>query len=365
MEAEAPLFGSDQAAWLDRLATEHENLRSAITWVLERELHESVARMLAALRRYWMIRADPAECLGWLRPLLDDGRLSLATRGRALVAAAILGCYQDPTTGEAWAQGAVEVGEALGDQPLVVEALGLVAANSYFSGKPDAAAGDRAASLAAELDDDVLKGWALLCSALAHYEHAAARDRALEDALEATATSGDLWVRSLVAGNLANAYVPDPARAQKAFTEAIRLEEVLGTSDAINKANLSWLLLDVGDTPQARVWVSRALRATGRTVYSSLAALDCAAAYACATQHWDRAAQLCGFIDQMARQSGIGVYGDKAQSGPSDSLTDRASLRTSLGEAYDPTYRVGTAMDWGDALRLARGIAAEPQEWDV
>ena len=59
--AEAEQFGSDQAAWLDRLGLEHDNLRVALRWAAEREDLETGFRLGAALWHFWAARGHATE----------------------------------------------------------------------------------------------------------------------------------------------------------------------------------------------------------------------------------------------------------------------------------------------------------------
>jgi predicted ATPase/class 3 adenylate cyclase len=64
-EAEAELSGADQLAYLERLEAEHDNMRSALTWSLERA-PETALRMAAALARFWEKRSYFSEGSSWL-----------------------------------------------------------------------------------------------------------------------------------------------------------------------------------------------------------------------------------------------------------------------------------------------------------
>src|SRR5262249_23347522 len=60
------LRGPQQAAWLDRLEDDRDNLRAALGWGLASGAIETTARMAAALFRFWLLRAHFAEGHYWL-----------------------------------------------------------------------------------------------------------------------------------------------------------------------------------------------------------------------------------------------------------------------------------------------------------
>jgi hypothetical protein len=72
---EKVIIGPDQASILERLETELDNLRLALSWVLEGKGRpgwspEPGLRLAAALYRFWHCRGREAEGLSWLEALL-------------------------------------------------------------------------------------------------------------------------------------------------------------------------------------------------------------------------------------------------------------------------------------------------------
>ena len=72
-EAGAELVGPRQGPWMERLEGEHDNLRAALSWVIEREEGELGLRFGGALWRFWHNRGYASEGIGWLRPVLAGG----------------------------------------------------------------------------------------------------------------------------------------------------------------------------------------------------------------------------------------------------------------------------------------------------
>jgi predicted ATPase/class 3 adenylate cyclase len=60
-QAEPGLSGAHQAAWLDRLQQEHDNLRAALQWFHQRGLADQGLRLGASLHRFWRARGYLSE----------------------------------------------------------------------------------------------------------------------------------------------------------------------------------------------------------------------------------------------------------------------------------------------------------------
>jgi predicted ATPase/DNA-binding SARP family transcriptional activator len=85
-EAEPAVEGAQQATWLERLETEHDNLRAALSWSLERvEEAELGLRVGAALGEFWYLRGYFGEGRRWLEEALArSNQASTAARANAL-----------------------------------------------------------------------------------------------------------------------------------------------------------------------------------------------------------------------------------------------------------------------------------------
>ena len=59
--AEAELQGQGQLAWLDRLESEHDNLRAAMSWLVDYGALEQAIRLLSVTWRFWWLHGRAAE----------------------------------------------------------------------------------------------------------------------------------------------------------------------------------------------------------------------------------------------------------------------------------------------------------------
>jgi predicted ATPase len=82
-EAEPELSGADQLACLERLEAEHDNMRAALSWSLEKE-PETALRLAVALARFWEKRSYFSEGSRWLEAALrQSDRVEAATTDSA------------------------------------------------------------------------------------------------------------------------------------------------------------------------------------------------------------------------------------------------------------------------------------------
>jgi non-specific serine/threonine protein kinase len=95
-QAAPALSGPEQVAWLSRLEREHDNLRAAIQWTLDRDLRSPGLRLAEGLWQFWRShRGHLREGRRWLGVLLaltvdEDDAIGMARRANALEGAAWL-----------------------------------------------------------------------------------------------------------------------------------------------------------------------------------------------------------------------------------------------------------------------------------
>src|SRR5436853_6828512 len=96
-KADPQMKGSEQAAWLNRLAREHDNLRAALDWYqTAKEGAESGLRLAGALGRFWEVHTHWSEGRVQLASALarEEAQSRTNWRAHALNSAGYLACRQ-------------------------------------------------------------------------------------------------------------------------------------------------------------------------------------------------------------------------------------------------------------------------------
>jgi predicted ATPase/transcriptional regulator with XRE-family HTH domain len=131
----AALSGADAAAGLARLDTEHDNLRTALRWAVDRSDRVTALRLAGALWRFWAQRGHLSEGRQWFAEAFalpgGTGPVSPATQVNWLVGAARLAMEQAAfDDAAAYCADAAEVAQEQGDatdQVAVLNTKGLLA----------------------------------------------------------------------------------------------------------------------------------------------------------------------------------------------------------------------------------------------
>jgi predicted ATPase/DNA-binding CsgD family transcriptional regulator len=220
-EAAAPrLHGPEQLAWLDRLETEHDNLRGALAWTLERSENETALRLAGALGAFWRIRGHLSEGRGWLDRALVGGGAKPAVRAKAMQEAGTL----------AWCQGDYGPAAALLEESLarwraLEEPRGIAWTLAFLADVVgDRGEGDRAIRL---------------------YEEALSLFRSLADERGIAMAANNLGVEAQRCGNL--------DRAKILFAEALALDR--------KHANQSWVTLRLANLADIALLQDRTMEA--------------------------------------------------------------------------------------------------------
>jgi non-specific serine/threonine protein kinase len=217
-EAEAALDGPGQAAVLDRLEAEHDDLRVALAWGTSGGDPEPALRLAVSLTRFWEVRGHLSEGRGWLEAALAAGGGSElpGLRALALNGAAVLAQRQgDYAAAHGLYEHSLALRRRLDDRLGIAAALVGLANLSALQGR--------------------------LAKARAQFEEALEIGRSLEDPHVVAATLTNLgWVAHAVG---------DLGGARTLYEEALSVQRHLGDGHgtAMVLANLGDLTLQQGD----------------------------------------------------------------------------------------------------------------------
>jgi predicted ATPase/class 3 adenylate cyclase len=297
-QAEPELIGSLQEVWLDRLESEHDNLRAALQWALNREAVEAAMRIAGAIWRFWYTRGYLSEGRRWLESVLalvdtlpdvDDTSVVRALPfGLALPPASRIEVWAKALTGAgglAWAQGEYRP------------------AQSYYAD---------ALSLYRELKDrpgiaQVLNNQGMVAL---HQEQYARAEAFYTQSLALFRMLNHTWGTANTLGNLGMVaqLQGDDAQAQRFYTESLavrrQLRDKRGISLMLN--NLGEVTLNQGDTVQSFAFYVECL-ALCRELHDREGAAYCLeglAGIAVARRQIERAAQLWGIAEGLREAIG-------------------------------------------------------------
>ena len=223
--AEPALTGSEQGAWLERLASEHDNLRAAARWAQRRAETAFGLRIAAALWRFWLARGYLTEGRAWLE--------------RALAAA---GADDDPALAPLVARASYGVGVLMTEQGDYGGAAALVAAQIARL-----QAGGRA--------DQTAGLWNILGN-IARYRRDFGRAReCYESGLRIFRAAGDRNGEGVALNNLGTVAREqgDHAGATDLFEQSLAVKRRLGNARGVGVAlvNLADLARDQGEYARA------------------------------------------------------------------------------------------------------------------
>jgi non-specific serine/threonine protein kinase len=333
-EAEPELKGERQLAWLERLETEHDNLRAAMRWLLARGESEEAARLGWALWLFWGIRAHFAEGRRSMEQALSaEGGLAMSesTRARALYVEGMMENYQ---------------GDHRSAELLVEESLRLFR----------------------ELDDKLGTAYALSNAGFAALGQGQPQ-RAItltEEAVDLFLEEGEKWGAAIELGFLAVAWrdQSDHERAKRLAERALALSRDVGERQAISVALNTLATLAQAEHDHER---ARELFGEGLTVSAELEnesdvvhCLEGLASIAAAEGKIVRAARLWGAAEALLEDIEFGVHTYV----PDRSVHQRqvAAARTRLDEeAFEAAWAEGRTMTPEQAIEYALEQEAAPE----
>jgi non-specific serine/threonine protein kinase len=333
-EAEPELKGEGQVAWLERLEREHDNLRVAMRWLLERGESERAARLGWALWLFWGIRGHYDEGRRSMEQALSvEGSVAMpaSARAKALYVEGMLANYQ---------------GDHLSAEPLTEESLRLFR----------------------ELEDKAGTAYALanagfVASGQGQHQRAAT---VMGEAVDLFLEAGEKWGAAIELGFLAVAWRDqgDHERAKPLAERGLALSREVGERQTITAAlyTLATLAQAERDHERARDLYEEGLELSAELGNEADTAhcLDGLASIAGAEDTVVRAARLWGAEEALLEKIEASVYIYV----PDRSLHQSrvAAARARLGEeAFAAAWAEGRAMTPEQAIEYALDRPTTPE----
>ena len=341
-EAEPELKGEGQVAWLERLEREHDNLRVAMRWLLDRGESEEAARLGWALWLFWGIRAHFAEGQRSMEQALSaegGAAMSASARAKALYVAGMMANYQ---------------GDHRSAETLVEESLGLFR----------------------ELEDKLGTAYALSNAGFAALGQGQPQKAITltEDAVDLFLEEDEKWGAAIELGFLAVAWRDqgDHRRAKQLAERGLALSREVGERQTLCTAlyTLATLAQAEGDHERARDLFEEGLTLSAELGNEADVAhcLEGLASIAGAEGRVVRAAHLWGAEEALLEKIEAAVYTYVPDRSLHQSHVAAAQAR--IGEeAWGAAWKEGRAMNLEQAIEYALepgpspGPAATPQTY--
>jgi predicted ATPase/DNA-binding winged helix-turn-helix (wHTH) protein len=371
-EAEPNLSGAEQSALLQRLQTEHENLRSALQWSLADDESAAGLRLCGALQQFWGTRGHLSEGRDWCARVLAKTNSADRSQDRAKVlgAAGLLAFFQaDFAAALAQLEESLAIRRQLGDQRGIAIALNNLGNIATDQGDYSLAKALFEETLAIRRERGDRQGIATTLGNLgtvARQLGDLSTSRALqEDSLAIRRELGDQWGIGATLNNLGNVALDqsDFASAQAMFNECLAIMRDLGDRSAIAHAlnNLGDVALDQGDVASAR-----ALNEESLTIRRDLGdkrgialTLDGLAGANAAFGSLLPAARIWGAAERLREE-----IGSPLPSGARSRYDRRLAVaRAALGHdsAFDRAWKEGRALTLERAVEIALEEPAVPR----
>ena len=362
-EANAELRGPEAAKGLERLETEHDNMRAALSWTIGRQKVELGLRLAGALWRFWSVRAHYGEGRRWLEgALVAGGRGSTESRATALAGVGELASYQGDfeRAEKALAEGLellVEEGTSRSEVKLyLLSSLGHVALE-----KTDYDRATEAFEESLALSREMGNSWGLAGSIMSlatviHEKGDLERATELyEEGIHLYRERGDKLGLARCLNNLGLVVYSrgDLERATRLTQESVALLRELGAGadTAVGLCNLGWMTLLQNDLGKAADLYEESLALAWDSGMQPMV-LPTLEGYAClagARGEARRAARLWGMAQTLEAK---GISRDTDFLAEADARI--SAVRSGMGEeAWEAAWRQGRAMTLEEAISYA------------
>lgn len=373
-EADAKLNGADQVVWLNRLESEHDNLRAALQWSIESQGLDRTnwdwgLRLAGALGQFWHKHSHWSEGRRWLKETLNTSKdASSSVRANVLNEAGYFAMWQNDHK-EAWtffeqslalyreqndkgniAQVLFRLGISLEDQGDYVRAIQTV---------------EESLNLRQQIGDKSGVSYSLhLLGEIARDQGNYSRARQfLEKSLALSRELADKWEIGLNLGTLAEIALRqgEYELASTLCEESLALWRELGDKRmlGVSTHKLGLAACGKGDQTLARDLLQKALRLLLelRDRYKITQILEGLAKIASAEGNAERAARILGAAEALRQAANLPL----PPSERTDYEHDITALRAKLDEAaFSNVWAEGRAMTMEQAVEYALAEQVEP-----
>lgn len=369
-EGAATAFRFDgDAATLDRVEAEHDNLRATLRWSLDTGDADRALRGVAALARFWLVRGHLTEGRGWLAAALslDASTVPPGPRARALFGAGLLAHFQnDYDLAVTHFRDALALARAIGDRETTMHVLSGMATTVGRHQDPAEARGmyNEALAIAQELGDETMStklqlGLATvlwyqgdLDAARPMLRESLARSESHGLAYEAAGARQILGWLALSDGDLTEAR----AMLESGVVALGKLQDRWGVARC--RMGLGYAANAAGDPAAARAHFSESLRIVGELGHKLITCgcLGGLAVAAAADGRAERAATLFGAASAIRAS----IHAQHSRLVREAQERGEAAARSALGDAaFDRTFASGGALTIEAARALAEREANE------
>jgi len=255
--AEPNLNGAEQAQWLERLESEHDNLRAALSWCRqERSRAEMGLRLAGALWGFWKVRGHYSEGREHLQEALARNTVcSLASaRARALQGAGVLSAEQgDYPVARTLLEESLAIRRKLEDRQGIASSLNNLGRVAYEQGDIPIARSlyEQSLALSRELGDRQGMAQALLnLAGTTRLQGDFATTRALCE--EGLALSRELGDRQGMAQALINLGIMAKGQGDYAAARALYEQSLAITRELGDKSSIAITLNNLGNVVHAQ-----------------------------------------------------------------------------------------------------------------
>jgi tetratricopeptide (TPR) repeat protein len=379
--AEPKLRSGEQLEWLERVETEHDNMRTALGWSLESGKSDRALQLAGALYYFWVLRGNFSEMYKWLNDALTFAErkqnekiaagkytptpVELAQRAKALYGATLSQFgTMDIKRAHALVEESLRLWRALGDKWWTAVALELAALIASVGLEYEMALGylEEGVSLARQIEDP----WPLaMClirfgDALKPRGRAAAALPFLEEGVALARTVGDKSVLSEGLRELGSIYYAggNLTAAASLTEEALANARVIGALMSMFLALFQLAIISCLQNDPAKAKGScLELWALGKDTGSPFAAVFALITFglvASFSGESGRGVRLLAAVERLARQFGLNL--GSAEGEPVFKVYKQALEKTEaqLGPAaFQAAWTEGQQMTMEEALALA------------